>query len=270
MISAKDVGGIIADPKFVDAKNRDFRLQDDSPARSIGFVPFDFSRAGVYGDEQWIRRAKNFVTPIHPNVPPEPKPLPLKLIDGFETPRHEPLLKGVANDKGKNLIRLSKDRPAQGDYCLEVKYAPNLKMPYDPHFFYTPNDDQGSVRIAFSLRTQANAEFDVELRDKSSSYKVGPRFSVSKGKLLLAGQEPIVFPIDEWVRYEIVTSVGDRSTNDWTLRLTFADGTKKEFAHLKFRNADWKSLNWFGFSNSVRTTDQTTYFLDDMEIINHE
>jgi len=69
----KDVGGIVADPKFIDPKNRDFRLQEDSPALKMGFIPFDFSKAGVYGDENWITRAKNFVPPVHPNVPP-PKP----------------------------------------------------------------------------------------------------------------------------------------------------------------------------------------------------
>ena len=71
---AKDSGSIVADPKFVNAKNRDFRLQDDSPAWKLGFVPFDFSKAGVHGDEAWIQRAKNFVTPVHTTVPPPSKP----------------------------------------------------------------------------------------------------------------------------------------------------------------------------------------------------
>ena len=265
----KDAGSLIADPKFVDPKNRDFRLKDDSPAKQIGFVPFDFSKAGVYGDENWVRRAANFVTPQHPHVSPEPKPLPLKLSEGFETPRFSPLLKGVVHDEGKNLIRLSKDRPAQGENCLEVVYAPGLQTGYNPHFFYSPDYEQGRVRVAFSFRTQRNAGIDIELRDKSSSYKVGPRLHVTKGKILLEGVEPITYPVDEWVRCEIITSVGDQSTGEWTLRLTFADGTKKKFEHLKFKNADWRALHWFGMSNVVRTTDQTTYYLDDIEIGYH-
>ena len=66
----KDIGGMVADPMFVDAENRDFRLQEDSPALKLGFVPFDFSKSGVYGGENWKRRANNFVTPVHPTVPP--------------------------------------------------------------------------------------------------------------------------------------------------------------------------------------------------------
>lgn len=53
----RDAGSIIADPKFVNPGQRDFRFLPDSPAAKIGFVPFDFSRAGVYGDPQWIALA---------------------------------------------------------------------------------------------------------------------------------------------------------------------------------------------------------------------
>jgi parallel beta-helix repeat protein len=51
-------GSIIADPKFVDPENHDFRFASDTAIRQTGFKPFDYSQAGVYGDAAWIALAK--------------------------------------------------------------------------------------------------------------------------------------------------------------------------------------------------------------------
>jgi hypothetical protein len=51
-------GSIIADPKFVDPKKRDFRFASDEVIKQTGFKPFDYSQAGVYGDAAWIALAK--------------------------------------------------------------------------------------------------------------------------------------------------------------------------------------------------------------------
>jgi hypothetical protein len=68
-------GSIIADPEFSDAQQYDFRVASDSPALTIGFQPFDYSGAGVYGDPAWVQKAKEVTYP-----PLEIAPDPLGVI----------------------------------------------------------------------------------------------------------------------------------------------------------------------------------------------
>jgi len=53
----KDPHSIIADPLFVDPDHFDFRLSGKRVARKIGFKPFDYSKAGVYGSDEWTEKA---------------------------------------------------------------------------------------------------------------------------------------------------------------------------------------------------------------------
>ncbi|MFH1265632.1 MAG: hypothetical protein ABIK89_07875, partial [Planctomycetota bacterium] len=46
----KDERSLFADRKFVDAAQRDYRLQSDSPALKLGFQPIPFERIGPYPD----------------------------------------------------------------------------------------------------------------------------------------------------------------------------------------------------------------------------
>jgi len=58
-----ELGSIIADPQFKDPQRGDFHLPSDSPAVKLGFRPFDYTQAGVYGDPQWVRKAGEVTYP---------------------------------------------------------------------------------------------------------------------------------------------------------------------------------------------------------------
>jgi hypothetical protein len=69
----KEQGSLVANPQFVDPEHDDFHLKPNSPAKRIGFVPFDFSQAGVYGDDAWKQLADAVE---YPEMKDPPTPLP--------------------------------------------------------------------------------------------------------------------------------------------------------------------------------------------------
>jgi hypothetical protein len=54
----RDTHSVIADPLFVNPEKYDFRFRNRSVAKKIQFKPFDYSQAGVYGDETWKQEAE--------------------------------------------------------------------------------------------------------------------------------------------------------------------------------------------------------------------
>ena len=55
-----DIHSIVEDPLFVNPDKLDFRLRKESPAFALGFKPFDFSKAGVYGQAEWKNQADKY------------------------------------------------------------------------------------------------------------------------------------------------------------------------------------------------------------------
>ena len=54
----RDKHSIMADPLFVNPEQFDFRFKNTSVAKKIGFKPFDYSKAGVYGSDEWVKKAQ--------------------------------------------------------------------------------------------------------------------------------------------------------------------------------------------------------------------
>jgi len=56
--TGRDKNSIIADPLFVNPQQFDFHFKNTSVAKKIGFKPFDYSKAGVYGSDEWVKKAQ--------------------------------------------------------------------------------------------------------------------------------------------------------------------------------------------------------------------
>lgn len=54
---AHEKHSVLADPLFRDAANADFRFKNTKAAKKIGYEPWDYSKAGVYGSAEWRDKA---------------------------------------------------------------------------------------------------------------------------------------------------------------------------------------------------------------------
>lgn len=52
-----DKNALIADPGFNNPKSFDFSFKKKNNARRIGFVPFDYTKAGVFGEKSWTDKS---------------------------------------------------------------------------------------------------------------------------------------------------------------------------------------------------------------------
>ena len=56
--SGHDKNSLIADPLFKDAEDHDFRIKNRSVIQKTGFIPFDYTKAGVTGKKRWKKKAQ--------------------------------------------------------------------------------------------------------------------------------------------------------------------------------------------------------------------
>ncbi len=266
----KGAGSIVADPMFVDPQRGDFRLKPGSPAEKIGFVPFDYNKAGVYGDPQWVILAANLDLPAVQFADPPPPLPPLEVHDDFEAAPagSDPAGAARAHDGGRGsqaYVHVIKGMGAGGSNgCLKFQDAAGLDHPYNPHFYFSPGHRSGTTRLAFDFRIEKDSVWFMDWRNDAQPYRVGPHLSVRDGKLTGPGLKPIELPAAQWVHVEMSAALGGDSTGTWSLALTVAGRPPLKLDSLPFVHKDFGSLTWLGFCSTADHA--TAFYLDNIEL----
>jgi hypothetical protein len=262
----RDKNSIIADPLFVDPDRYDFRLDPNSPAITLGFKPFDYTKAGVYGDRGWIRKAFSVT---FPELQIAPDPPPVSINDNFEMiPVGQQPGSAECNVENRgDAIVVTDETAAGGRKSLKILDAAGLKQAYNPHYVYAPNYSSGTARCAFDIRIGKDVQINHEWRDwRTSPYGVGPSLWIDGTRLKVAGTTLLELPVDRWVHFEITADLGEENGDTWDMAVTMTGRTAREFKGLKAGNAKFNRLTWLGFSSNA--TKQTVFYLDNIKLTN--
>lgn len=266
--TGKDAGSIVADPLFVNPRAGDFRLRPGSPAARIGFKPFDYTRAGLYGPATWVRTARGFVYPPVRFAPEAPAAPPLAFsMDFEEMPIGAPCPQAQNNVEGRgDSIAVIGTTAATGKQSLQITDAPGLQMDYNPHLVFAPTHKSGVTTFAFSIRVEERANLYCEWRDWSgpAGYKTGPMIEIQDDRLMSGGRELLRIPVGQWLRCEMRCGVGPKAEAKWDLQVTLPDGQRRAFTDLPIGAGPVRLLTWLGFSSMARW--KTAFQLDDIKL----
>jgi hypothetical protein len=252
-----DAEGVIADPFFVAAEKGDYTLRPESPALKIGFKPFDWRIAGVTGDDAWRKLAATDFGPMKYGI--KPKPMPLKLADGFEGTAvgGKPSQAQGVSKKG-DFIRVVGEGASRGERCLQLTDGPDLAAAYEPHFYYHPNHEQGTTHVAFDVKLEPGYHFLHEWRDNTpldgKAYQSGPMIDFHKGVVSVQGRKIADAPEGVWVRVDVTAKIGEGRDNTFDLTLTPPGGQPQRFEKLPFASKAMNRLDWVGFISPGKET----------------
>ncbi len=268
--AGRDAGSVIADPRFVDVAKRDFHLQPDSPALKSGFKPFDYSKAGVYGDSKWIALAADYTYAPVEVAPPAPPAAPLTFMDDFEgyKPGTDKIALATVQVEIPGSIQVTgTENSIAGTkgQCLRITDAPNQKAAHSPFFYYKPAHTDGLTTFRFDIKVDAGTSMYVEWRDNAQPYHAGPSLAIAGCKVKADGKVLTEIPAGVWVGIEMKCRLGKDSTGTWDLMVD-KGGEHVVFPGLKNRNSECKKLDWLGFSGM--NTDKNVWFLDRLQLSN--
>ena len=242
----QDQASLLADPRFVDAANRDYRLQPDSPALGLGFQAIGLSEVGNYAsadrrtwprpEEPVVRDAADY-TPVSVRAV-QPARRDYEDYAVGEAERHAHVGQGGRSGS----VAVSDQTVVGGKHSLKFTDAAGLEQIYAPYVTYMLECDEGMLRAGFDLRVEAGAVFVHEWRDDPYQYNLGPRLQVNaNGWLSANGKDLTQLPHGQWVRFDVACPLGSRANGAYDLTLRLPGAEAQVYRQLSC-SADFKTL----------------------------
>ncbi|MFA6564410.1 MAG: right-handed parallel beta-helix repeat-containing protein [Verrucomicrobiia bacterium] len=264
----QDRGSLLADPKFVNAAARDYRLRPDSPALKVGFKPINLSSVGNYASPErrtWPRpemkvlREPADYRPARSLAPQQPA---LRDYEDYAIGESE---RGAAVgiEAGVNSVAVTDETTASGKRSLKVADGAGQKPAYMPYVTYMLEIAEGRLRAGFDLRIEPGAQFVYEWRDDPHKYNLGPRLSVdAQGWLTANNKRLLQLPRSKWVRFDIVCALGPKATATYDLTVRPASAAPQQFHGLAC-SPNFKTLNCVVVMSPANAA--TVFYLDNVE-----
>ncbi|MCX6901267.1 MAG: right-handed parallel beta-helix repeat-containing protein [Verrucomicrobia bacterium] len=264
----QDHGSLLANPHFVNAAARDYRLKSDSPALKLGFKPINLNAVGNYASAErrtWprpemkvLREAADY-RPARALAPQQPV---LRNYEDYAIGEPE---RGasVGVEVGVNSVAVTEETAASGKRSLKVTDGAGQKPAYLPYIAYPLEMAEGRLRAGFDLRIEQGAQFVYEWRDDPYKYKTGPRLSTdAQGWLSANNTRLLQMPHGKWVHFEIVCNLGPQVAGTYDLTVRVPDAALKRYRDLACAPG-FKTLNCVVVMSPANAS--TVFHLDNVE-----
>ena len=251
-------------PGFADPAARDFRIVDDSAARSIGFVPFSIEGCGRRPPRRFTLSAPPtppvfFAAPEKPNLPVD---------EGFErlpVGATCPYWTVFPKDAAK-LMSVTDKTAATGSRSLEVV---DSLATWTPHMFIDVSRVRpGLQRMSFALKVEPGAQPDFEVREEWGRWQAapGPKINVSAdGWLMARGRRLVRVPQNEWFRVELSFELGKaRREHSYTVTVALPGEEKPRVFAGNPMHKDFHADRWLGFQSLAGGG--VKYWIDDLKL----
>jgi len=260
----------VADPKFADPAKGDWRLAPDSPARAMGFVPWDWTFAGVLKDDPAWRAAAMDDSAIPPlaDAPKAPRFIRVSARQDFEAfPLGSQTAYGALSPDAPAGISVVKGG-CTGRQALRLEDGPDPKFDWQPHLISHVCCEKDRARIRFAFRLEDGVACpQFECRDYHPAdgrpYAAGPLLAVRKGALYARDRRLGPVATGVWHTAEVVLRVTGEKALTWDCTVTPAGGAPLAAAGLPV-DMGFRVLEWVGFMTPGRTP--CAWLLDDYSV----